>query len=114
MSLERYGVSTPDVVRAPVDDRHNRELTACPECGTVVGEPTTRKLAAPDVVDDVQIDTLVTRAYTCERHAYDVVLPVPVGRGAPGLGPRWTTVRVRFADQRIRRVAVPKSQVTDL
>ena len=114
MSLDRYGVESPDVVRAPVDDRHNRNLKACPECGQPVGEPTTLRISAPDVVDDVEIDTLITRAYRCRRHAYDVVLPEHVGQGAPSHGPEWTTVRVRFADQRIRRVAVPKSQVTGL
>ncbi|WP_232687937.1 hypothetical protein [Halobacterium zhouii] len=112
MSLEAYGVETPDVVREPADDRHDTDLKACPECGTVVGEPNTLKLDAPDVVDDVEIDTLVTRARKCDRHAYDVLLPVRVRRGAPSLGRSWTTVRVRLADQRVRPVAVPKSQVT--
>ncbi|QCC44838.1 hypothetical protein [Halobacterium salinarum] len=40
MSLEAYGVETPDVVREPVEDRHDADLRACPECGLPVGEPT--------------------------------------------------------------------------
>jgi hypothetical protein len=113
LSLEAYGVESPDIVREPVEDRQNPDLKACPECGQPVGEPTTLKISSPDVVDDIQVSTLVTRAYRCTLHAYDVLLPVHVGRGAPSLGDAWTTVRVRYVDDRVRRVAVPKTEVTE-
>lgn len=112
MSLESFGVEAPDVVRAPVQDRHDDKIRACPECGRPVGDPTTVRIAGPDVVDDVEIGTLATRAYTCDGHAYDVVLPVTVGRDAQGLGPNWTSIRIRYADDRIRRVAIPKTEVS--
>lgn len=113
MSLEAFGVETPDVVREPATDRHDSDLTACPECGHPVGDPTTLKISGPDVLNGVLDGVLVTRAYKCERHAYDVVLPVRVGEDAPRLGGSWTTVRVRFAGGRVRHVAVPKTEVSD-
>ncbi|WP_232702217.1 hypothetical protein [Halobacterium wangiae] len=113
MSLDRFGVESPDVVRAPVQDRHDKDLKACPECGQPVGEPTTLKISGPVVVDDVQIDALITRAYRCRSHAYDVVLPQRVGKGAPGYGDEWTTVRVQFADERVRHVAVPNRVIPE-
>lgn len=113
MSLHAYGVETPSVVRKPIPDRHNDDLTACPECGRPVGDPTTLKIVAPDVVDDVQVRTFITRAYNCDAHSYPLVLPVPVGQGAPSLGDDWTTVRIRYADTGVRHVAVPKTEVHD-
>jgi hypothetical protein len=113
VSLKAYGVETPDVVREPVEDHHDAELVACPECGQPVGEPTTRKVSWPDIVDDVHPSPFITRAYRCTRHAYDVLLPVRVADGAPSLGDDWTTVRVQYADERIRHVAVPKTVVTE-
>jgi hypothetical protein len=114
VSLERYGVTPQDIVRAPVQDRHDDDdLKACPECGHVVGEPTTRKIDGPNVVDDVHLDALITRAYKCQRHGYDVLLPERVAEAAPSHGDEWTTVRVQYADGRVRHVAVPKRVIVE-
>jgi hypothetical protein len=113
LSLDDYGVETPAVIRAPARDRHHSQLRACPECGQPVGEPTTLPVAAPDIVEDVNVAQFVTRAYRCNAHAYPVILPVPVAENARQLGDSWTTVRIRFTDQVARPVAVPKSVVVE-
>lgn len=111
MSLDEFGIAPQTILREPVRDRHDRTLKACPECGQPVGDPTTVKISNPDVLDDAELRTAVTRAYTCDAHPYDLVLPVPTDEDASNLGPPWTGVRVRLADERPHHIAIPETEV---
>jgi len=106
-SLRDYGVRPKTIVRQPARDRHDSTIHACAECGLPLGEPSTLRIRGPELVDDISIDTFVTRGWTCDHHGYSIVHPLPTDPAASNLSRDWTAVRIRFADGVTRHVAVP-------
>lgn len=111
MSLVDFGVAPRDVLRAPTRT-HSGEVV-CPECGCPLGGTKgNQRLNNPRLVDDTEIGAFVTIGHRCDRHAYDVIIPVrcdgPTARNYPD---GWQGVRVEFADGMVRWVAVPDKEV---
>lgn len=109
--LARYGVAAQTILREPTRDRHE-PMEICPEDGQPVARSIGRqRIHHPDVVpEDVEErpDGLETYGWRCERHGYDVVMPLEAGD--PRVPDDWPDqgVRVELADGRVREIAVPE------
>lgn len=111
MSLADFGVAPRDVLRAPTRDRSGEVV--CPECGCPLGGTKgSQRLTNPLLVDRLSISVFVTLGYRCDRHAYDVIIPLRCGGPSAGnYPPGWVGIRVEFADEVVRWVAVPEKEV---
>lgn len=114
VTLEDYGVAARDVVRQLTHDRDG--LVVCPECGGPIGGTEgSQALVNPQLVDEreLEIRNFITNGYRCDRHAYDVITPKPCsGESASNHPAGWVGVRVQYADELVRWVAVPEREVT--
>ena len=108
--LERYGVIAPTVVR---DYHQDGDLINCAECGQPVNASKgTQTIHKPEIVEDIDLQEIVTLGWSCDRHPSDVVLPQRcLDFDAPSFVDGWVGVRVRFADQVVRHVAVPAKEL---
>lgn len=112
-SLADYGVAARDVIRQFTTDRDG--LVVCPEDGQPIGGTKgNQQLVNPNLVDVLELDVehFITIGWRCDRHAYDVIVPRPCnGKQAQNFPDGWVGVRVRFADDLVRWVAVPEKEV---
>lgn len=113
MSLVEFGVAARDVIRQFSRDRDG--LVICPECGQPIGGTEgSQRLLNPALVDDrdLEVNRFVTLGWRCDRHAYDVIVPKPCrGEQATNYPAGWIGVRVRYADDHVRWVALPEKEV---
>ncbi len=106
----------PTVVREPTRDRD--KVHVCPSCGHPVGKSKgSQRIEKPDLVHVVlaaAFDELITFGWRCDRHPYDIVMPMRAGGSeARALVDGWTGVELRFADEHVRYVPVPEREVTE-
>lgn len=115
-TLEDFGVAARDVVRQLTTDRDG--LIVCPECGRPIGGTKgSQQLVNPELVDadELEVEHFVTLGWRCEKHAYDVIIPKPCnGERARNYPAGWRGIRVRYADDLVRWVAVPEKEVVEL
>ncbi|MFP8891478.1 hypothetical protein ACLI4U_17175 [Natrialbaceae archaeon A-CW2] len=114
--LAGYGVMAPTVVREPARDTDG--IHVCAECGQPVSKSKgSQRIAKPDLIHPrlaVAFDELVTFGWSCDRHPYDVVMPMHVGgENASAFVDGWTGVEIRFSDDHIRHVATPEREVSE-
>ena len=114
--LRRFGVMSPTVVREPTRDREGVQV--CSECGHPVGRSKGSQLIEkPDLVHvalAVAFNELVTFGWSCDRHPYDIVMPMRAGGSDAGALPDgWIGVELRFSDDHVRYVAVPEREVSE-
>ena len=114
--LGRYGVMPPTIVREPMRDSDG--LQVCPECGHPVGNSKgTQRIEKPDIVHVVlaaAFDELITFGWACDRHPYDIVMPLRAGGAdASAMVDGWTGVEIRFSDEHVRHVPVPEREVSE-
>ncbi|ELY97536.1 hypothetical protein C482_12974 [Natrialba chahannaoensis JCM 10990] len=114
--LRKFGVMAPTVVREPTRDRDN--IPICPECGHPVPKTKgSQRIEKPDLVNVVlaaSFDEIVTFGWCCDRHPYDIVLPMRAGGPEAGaLIDGWTGVKLRFSDEHVRHVPVPEREVSE-
>lgn len=115
--LARYGVAPTPIVRSPA--RNPDGSVICPECGSDVTDSRgTHRLRHPDVADDKlrqQLEEpLLVHGWICTRHDYDVVIPAECGgRDAATLPDGWIGVRLVFADEAVRWIATPATELPD-
>ncbi|WP_312907091.1 hypothetical protein [Natronosalvus caseinilyticus] len=114
--LERFGVVAPTIVREPARDA--QKIPICAECGhPVANSKGSQSIERPTLVDDDLdgVDRLITFGWSCERHAYDVVMPAHAhGPSAPGMIDGWIGLEVEFVDGHVRHVPTPEREVTDV
>lgn len=112
--LARYGVAPKTIVREPTRDRHE-PMNVCAECGAPAEGPSSQRIHHPEVVgpDRFEADVLPCYGWRCERHSYDVVMPL---RAADDRSPDdgWTGVPIGLADGRVREISVPEQEVADV
>ncbi|WP_254524840.1 hypothetical protein [Natrinema caseinilyticum] len=106
----------PTVVREPARD--GQDIPICPECGhPVANSKGSQRIEKPDLVHVAlagTFDELVTFGWRCERHPYEIVLPMRVGDAdASAFVDGWTGVEIRFADEHVRHVAIPKRELSE-
>ncbi|SER61824.1 hypothetical protein [Natrinema salaciae] len=114
--LERFGVVSPTVVREPTRDSEG--IPVCPACShPVVKSKGSQRIEKPDLVHvalAAAFDELITFGWRCERHPYDIVLPMRVGgEDASAFVDGWTGVQIRFSDEHVRHVATPEREVSE-
>jgi len=114
--LQRYGVMPPTVVREPATDAEGVRI--CAECGHPVAKTKgSHLIAKPDLIHPrlaVAFDDLVTHGWKCERHPYEIVMPMRVGGSDAGaFVDGWTGVEIRFSDGHIRHIATPEREVSE-
>lgn len=106
--LARFGVASQTILREPTRDRRER-MEICPEDGSPVSRSIgPQRIHHPDVLpEDVEErpEQLVAFGWRCDRHSYDVVMPLP--SGDPRVPDDWPDrgVRVELADGRVREIA---------
>ena len=115
-NLGRFGVVPPTVVREPARD--NQDIPICPECGhPVVKSKGSQRIEKPDLVHvalAAAFGELITFGWRCERHPYEIVLPMRLGgEDASAFVDGWTGVEIRFTDDHVRHVATPEREVTE-
>ncbi|SER08496.1 hypothetical protein [Natrinema salaciae] len=114
--LERFGVVSPAIVREPTRDSEG--IPVCPECcHPVVKSKGSQRVEKPDLVHvalAAAFDELITFGWRCERHPYEIVLPMRVGgEDASAFVDGWTGVQIRFSDEHVRHVATPEREVSE-
>jgi len=111
--LGRFGVTPRTPIRQHATDG---DLRICAECGHPIGATQgPQRVAHPDLVDQQLAnalgDQLIVFGWRCVNHQTPVVAPLVCDPNADSVTPpidadsadRWTGVRLRFADQEVRR-----------